>query len=128
MPVADLFDGAHRTKLAPSEIILSVRFAIPQSAAYRKILDPAARWPMVGVFVAQCEGAWRVAVTGAHQEGAFRHTAMEEALRASASPETALGVEMDVSGFRDSHFGDPKYRGHLIGVLASRCITDLQVS
>ena len=53
IPAADLFDGAHRTVFAPSEIILSVRFAIPQSTAYHKILDPAARWPMVGVFVAQ---------------------------------------------------------------------------
>ncbi len=126
--MANLFAGAHRTVLAPSEINLSVRFAIPQSTAYRKILDPAARWPMVGVFVAQRTDGWRVAVTGAHGEGAFRHTAMEQALSGSASPETALGVEMDISGFRDTHFGDPEYRGHLIGVLASRCINDLQAS
>ena len=125
---ADLFDGAHRTTLAGSEIILSLRFAIPLSATYRKILDPAARWPMVGVLVAQRDDGWRVAVTGAHQEGAFRHTEMEGAFTASASPDSALGVEMDVSGFRDTHFGDPKYRGHLVGVLASRCIDDLQVS
>ena len=128
IPAADLFNGAHRTKLAPSEIILSVRFAIPQSAAYRKTLDPAARWPMVGVFVAQRADGWRVAVTGAHREGAFRHTAMEVAFKALASPEAAMGVETDVSGFRDTYFGDPKYRGHLIGVLASRCIDDLQNS
>ena len=128
IPAADLFDGAHRTMLAPSEIILSVRFAIPQLTAYLKTLDPAARWPMVGVFVAQRTDGWRVAVTGAHGEGAFRHTAMEAAFSVSASPETALGVETDVSGFRDTHFGDPKYRGHLIGVLASRCMNDLQVS
>ena len=128
IPAADLFDGAHRTMLAPSEIILSVRFAIPRLTAYRKTLDPAARWPMVGVFVAQRADGWRVAVTGAHREGAFRHTAMEVAFSASASPETALGVEMDVSGFCDTHFGDPKYRGHLIGVLASRCMKDLQAS
>ena len=126
IPVAGLFDGAHRTKLAPSEIILSVRFAIPQSGAYRKTLDPAARWPMVGVFVAQYADGWRVAVTGAHREGSFRHTAMEVAISASATQETALGVAMDVSEFRDTHFGDPQYRGHLIGVLASRCINDLQ--
>ncbi len=128
IPAADLFDGAHRTMLAPSEIILSVRFAIPRLAAYHKTLDPAARWPMVGVFGAQRADGWRVAVTGAHREGAFRHTAMEVAFNASASPESAMRVETDVSGFRDTHFGDPKYRGHLIGVLASRCINDLEAS
>jgi len=126
--VADLFAGAHRTVLAPSEIILAVRFAIPHSTAYRKILDPAARWPMVGVFIAQRTDGWRIAVTGAHREGAFRHTAMEEAFSGSASPETALGVETDVSGFRDTHFGDPEYRGNLVAVLASRCMKDLQAS
>ena len=127
-PAADLFDGAHRTVLAPSEIILSVRFAIPGLTAYCKILDPAARWPMVGVFVAQRADGWRVAVTGAHRAGAFRHTAMEQALSGSASPETAMGVGTDVSGFHDTHFGNPTYRGHLINVLASRCIEAFQAS
>ncbi len=128
IPATDLFVGAQQTMLAPSEIILSVRFAIPRSTAYHKILDPAARWPMVGVFVAQYADDWCVAVTGARSEGVFRHTAMEAALKASASPETAMEVETDVSGFRDTNFGDPEYRGHLVAVLASRCIDDLEAS
>ena len=125
---ADLFNGAHRTTLARSEIILSLRFASPRLAAYYKTLDPSARWPMVGVFVAQHADGWRVAATGAHCEGAFRHTTMEKAFGASDSPEAAMEVEVDGSEFRDTYFGDPKYRGHLICVLASRCMNDLRAS
>ncbi len=123
--IRDFFAGTQRTVLEQSEIILAVRFAIPSAAAYRKILDPAARWPMVGVFVAHLSEQWRVAVTGAHVDGAFRHSAMETALAMSLAPEEIAKVETDFTEFRDTPFGDPRYRANLVNVLARRCLEAL---
>lgn len=125
VPINDFLGGTQRTVLKPDEIILSVRFERPIAAAYQKILDPAARWPMVGVFVAEHSGGWRVGVTGAHIDGAFRHRVIEAALESSPGPQNLLQVEVDSNGFRDTLFGDPRYRANLVIVLASRCLESL---
>ena len=116
----DFFSGAHKTSLEPSEIVVRVRFGIPLRASYRKVLDPAARWPMVGVMISEFSDGWRVAVTGAHREGAFRHVRIEEALNLwdfRGQPPTAV---TDTNGIRDTPLGDPQYRRQLIDVLVKR--------
>ena len=61
-----------RRRSQPDEIITAVSFPVPQKAAYAKFTNPASRFALVGVFVAQTRRRRvRVAVTGA-ASGVFR--------------------------------------------------------
>ena len=71
----DFFKGMYETALADGEIITSVSFPIPKKAAYVKFVQPASRFALVGVFVAQTAGGVRVAVTGAGVVGVPREAA-----------------------------------------------------
>jgi len=119
---ADFFKGMFETALAPDEIIASVEFPVAQRSAYAKFPNPASRFALVGVFVAQAaNGDVRVAVTGA-APSVFRAKAIEDALRQSFTPATAKGVKMSAEGLNRDLHGSPEYRAHLIPVMASRAV------
>src|SRR5690554_4951469 len=64
----DFFTGLFETALEEGEIVTAVRFPAAQRSAYEKFPNPASRYAMAGVFVAQAsDGSVRVAVTGAGQ-------------------------------------------------------------
>src|SRR6202012_5772923 len=74
----DFFTGMFSTALEKGELITAVEFPVPTKAGYEKFRNPASRYAIVGVFVAQPPAGARVAVTGAGQGGVFRHTEMEK--------------------------------------------------
>jgi carbon-monoxide dehydrogenase medium subunit len=118
----DFFKGMYETALAADEIVTAVSFPIPKKAAYAKFPNPASRFALVGVFVAQgSDGAVRVAVTGA-APSVFRATALEGALGKSFTPDAAKGVKIDASGLNNDLHGSPAYRAHLISVMAARAV------
>jgi aerobic carbon-monoxide dehydrogenase medium subunit len=114
----DLFE----TALDEREIVIAVRFTLPRRAAYIKFPNPASRYAIVGVFVAEHETGVRVAVTGAGP-CAFRLPAMERALGADFRPETLDGIEVDAEGFNTDIHASAEYRAHLVGVMAHRAVT-----
>jgi aerobic carbon-monoxide dehydrogenase medium subunit len=119
---ADFFKGMFETALAADEIITAVDFPIAQRAAYAKFPNPASRFALVGVFVAQyANGDVRVAVTGA-APSVFRATAIENALKRSFTPDAAKGVAVDASRLNSDLHGSAEYRAHLISVMASRAV------
>ena len=61
----DFFQGMFTTALADGELITAISFPMPKKAAYLKFKQPASRFALVGVFVAQTDSGVRVAVTGA---------------------------------------------------------------
>jgi carbon-monoxide dehydrogenase medium subunit len=65
----DFFQGMFETALDEGEIVIAVRFPIPDKANYQKFVQPASRFALVGVFVAQSGTDVRVAVTGASTVG-----------------------------------------------------------
>ena len=73
------FTGLFQTALADGELITEIAFPIPLRAGYAKFPNPASRYALVGVFVAQFPDAVRVAVTGA-APCVFRVPEMEKAL------------------------------------------------
>ena len=75
----EFFVGMYTTALDEGEIITAIRFPIPKRAAYMKFKQPASRFSLVGVFVAQFDAGVRVAVTGA-SSCVFRHAGLEAAL------------------------------------------------
>ena len=119
----DFFQGMFTTALEPGEIITAVEFPIPEKAAYEKFRNPASRYAMVGVFVAKGPKGVRVAVTGAGQNGVFRHAGFEKALSANWSAAALNGIATSADGLNSDIHGSAAYRAHLIGVMAKRAVS-----
>ncbi|HKU97298.1 MAG TPA: xanthine dehydrogenase family protein subunit M [Vineibacter sp.] len=117
----DFFKGLFETALKEGEIITSISFPTATKAAYMKFPNPASRYAMVGVFVAQTASGPRVAVTGAGP-CAFRVKAMEDALAKSWSPDAVAGVKVPADGLNGDIHGSPEYRAHLVTVMAKRAV------
>jgi carbon-monoxide dehydrogenase medium subunit len=118
----DYFQGMFTTALEPGELITEVSFPIPAKARYQKFRNPASRYAMVGVFVANGPKGVRVAVTGAGQGGVFRHTAMETALAANWSPDSVASVPTPADDMNSDIHGSAEYRAHLVNVMAKRAV------
>ena len=115
------FKGMFDTALKPGEIITAVTFQVPKRAAYMKFKNPASRFAIVGVFVADFGGSVRVAVTGAGP-GVFRQADMEKALSAKFTPESAAGVKQKKEGLNSDLHASAEYRAHLVTVMAKRAV------
>ncbi len=116
------FQGMFATALDAGEIITAVEFPIPQKAAYVKFPNPASRYAMVGVFVANGPKGVRVAVTGAGQSGVHRHAAFEQALAKSWSAAALGGIATPAANLNSDIHGSAEYRAHLVGVIAKRAV------
>ena len=121
IPADQFFKGMYETALAEGEIITAVSFPIPKKAAYVKFPQPASRFALVGVFVAQTAAGVRVAVTGA-ASSVFRAAKIEDALTKSFSADAAKAVKVDAAGLNQDLHGSPAYRAHLVAVLAARAV------
>ena len=111
----DFFQGLYTTALEPGELITAIRFPIPTKSAYAKFRQPASRFALVGVFVAQTAGGVRVAVTGTGN-GVFRHAGLEAALAKSITPDAVKDVAIDASDISSDLHASSAYRAHLIKV------------
>ena len=117
----DFFVGVFTTALDDGELITAIDFPVPRRAAYMKFRQPASRFALIGVFVAQRDDGVRVAVTGGGN-GVFRHAGLERALSASFTPEAAAAVSIDPGGLAADLHATPEYRASLIGVMAQRAV------
>ncbi|HUL59134.1 MAG TPA: xanthine dehydrogenase family protein subunit M [Anaeromyxobacteraceae bacterium] len=121
IPADGFFKGLFSTALGPDEIIVSVRFPLPEKAAYAKLPHPASKFALVGVFVAKGPAGVRVAVTGAGA-GVFRAAALEQALAKRFASEALAGASIPSAGLQGDAFGSAEYRAHLVVVLARRAL------
>jgi len=116
------FKGLYETALEPGELITSVSFQIPKRGAYMKFRNPASRFALVGVYVADFgSGNVRVGVTGAGAS-AFRQTEMEKALSSKFAPEAVASIKVKPDGLNNDLHASPEYRAHLITVMAKRAV------
>jgi carbon-monoxide dehydrogenase medium subunit len=118
----DYFLGLFETALEPGEIVIGVSFPRPMRAAYAKFPNPASRYAVAGVMVAETAAGIRVAVTGAGP-CAFRATAMEAALRAEFSASALEGIQPDADDLLSDLHASAAYRAHLVGVMARRAVS-----
>ena len=109
------------TALQDGEIITAVSFPIPKKAAYMKFKQPASRFALIGVFVAQTDAGVRVAVTGGGN-GVFRHKGLEEALGKSFTPDAVKGVKVDASELSSDIHASAAYRANLLSVQTQRAV------
>lgn len=116
------FTGMYETALEPGEILTHVSFPVPMRAAYVKFANPASRYAIVGVFVAQTAQGVRVAVTGAGPS-VFRVAEMERALSADFRPEAIAGLKVSADELNSDMHASADYRAHLVGVMARRAVS-----
>jgi len=119
----DFFDGLFTTALDEDELLTAVKFPVADKAGYAKFPNPASRYALVGVMVAQTGGETRVAVTGASQDGVFRASDIESVLSGNWSADAAKGVKMSDADLNADIHASAEYRAHLISVMAGRAVT-----
>ena len=122
----DFFTGMFETALAEDEIITEIHFPKVAKAAYVKFGNPASRYAMVGVCVAQHgDGSVRVAITGAGQDGVFRHAGLEDALQNNLESSAVDKVDIDDSELMSDIHASADYRAHLITEITKRAVRAL---
>ncbi|MGE3874932.1 MAG: xanthine dehydrogenase family protein subunit M [Parvibaculaceae bacterium] len=122
IPADKFFTDMFATALKDDEIVTAVEFPVPKRAAYVKFPNPASRYAMVGVFVAElADGTVRVAVTGAGPK-VFRVPEMEKALASKFSADAIAGISVSAKGLNSDIHASPEYRAHLVNVLARRAV------
>ncbi|OOG58944.1 xanthine dehydrogenase family protein subunit M [Polaromonas sp. C04] len=117
----DFFTGMFSTALNDGELITAISFPIPKRAAYMKFVQPASRFALTGVFVAQGDSGVRVAVTGAGN-GVFRHKGLEDALNKSFTAQAAAAVKIDATDLNADIHATAAYRANLISVQTQRAV------
>jgi aerobic carbon-monoxide dehydrogenase medium subunit len=117
----DFFRGMYETALEPGEIITALSFPAPKRAAYMKFKNPASRYAIVGVFVAETASGVRVAVTGAGPS-VFRVPEMEKALASKFAPESVANIKIPDNGLNSDIHAKADYRAHLVTVMAKRAV------
>jgi aerobic carbon-monoxide dehydrogenase medium subunit len=117
----DFFLGMFETALGDDEVITAVSFPKPAKAGYMKFPNPASRYAIVGVMVAQTGGGVRVAVTGAGP-CVFRMPEFEQALASNFSPDAIKDLGVNPNGLNSDIHASAEYRAHLVGVMARRAV------
>jgi len=117
----DFFLGLFATELKDGEIITAVGFPVAKRAAYMKFKQPASRFALIGVFVAQTDAGVRVAVTGGGN-GVFRHQGLEQALAKSFTPAAAAAVKIDPNTLSSDLHASAAYRANLVSVMTQRAV------
>jgi aerobic carbon-monoxide dehydrogenase medium subunit len=118
----DYFQGMFTTALKEGEIVTSVTFPVPQKSAYVKFNQPASRFALTGVFVAQFAGGVRVAVTGASNNGVFRWKEAEAALGANFAASAVADLIVSPKDMINDLHGTAAYRANLVKVLTKRAV------
>ncbi len=114
------FKGLFETSLKDGEIVTAVTFTAPAKAGYSKFPNPASRYAMTGVFVAKQKDGARVAVTGAGDDGVFRHKGLEAALDKKFAADALDGVAVSDKNLMSDIHASAAYRANLIKVMAKR--------
>ena len=117
------FTGMFETALKDDEMIKAVTFKVPKSGAYAKFPNPASRYAMAGVFVADHgKKDIRVGVTGASSDGVYRAKDMEKALGGSLSADALDSCTVDEGDMLSDIHGSAAYRANLVKVMAKRAV------
>ena len=118
----DFFTGLFETALNEGELITEIRFPIPAKANYQKFPNPASRYAIAGVMVAETAGGVRVAVTGAGSDGVFRASDIESALAGGLNAGAVDGVSISADALNSDIHASSEYRANLVKVMAKRAV------
>lgn len=126
IPVDDFFTGFLETALAPDEMLTEVRVPVAGAAgwAFEKFVRRAQDWAIVGVALVLGNGAGGAPGVGLVNMGStpVRAAAVEEAVRAGASPADAAARADEGTEPSDDLNASPDFRRHLARVFVRRAL------
>jgi len=123
MAAEKFFTGMFETALKEDEIVKAVTFTAPKSGNYQKFRNPASRYAMAGVYVADHgKGDVRVAVTGASSGGVYRARDMEKAMGGKLNADALDTCTVDEADMLSDIHGSAPYRASLVKVMAKRAV------
>jgi carbon-monoxide dehydrogenase medium subunit len=117
----EFFRGIYETALEAGELIREVRFPLPDRAGWAKFPQPASKFALAGVFVAQSSAGTRLAATGVGPRP-LRVRAFEDALARDFRPAALEKLSLPAAGLTDNRDASAEYRAHLVGVMARRAV------
>lgn len=117
----DFFVDLFETALGEGELITAISFPIPKRAGYSKFPNPASRYAIVGVMVAETASGVRVAVTGAKSH-VFRVPAMEAALAGNFTADAVKDIQLPADDMNSDIHASADYRAALVTVMAKRAL------
>jgi carbon-monoxide dehydrogenase medium subunit len=120
----DLFKGLFETALEDGELVKSVSFKKPLKASYKKFSNPASRYAIVGVFVAEFEDYVRVGVTGAGVN-AFRWVEAEEVLIKNLNPLSLDQISLPIDDLNEDIHASKHYRASLVKTMLKRAVGEI---
>ncbi len=123
IPADKFFTGMFETALKKNELIELIEFEIPEKSCYAKFPNPASRYAVVGVYVAQLKKEIRVAITGAGNS-VFRSKELEEALSSNFTTSAIDSVNISTKNLNSDIHATADYRAHLIKVMAKKAISN----
>ena len=115
------FKGMFETALKTGEIIEAVEFEIPKKSNYQKYPNPASRYAIVGVYVAECKSGVNVAVTGA-KSCVYNDKNLSSALSKNFSSSALDGIEISSSGMNSDIHASAEYRANMVKVFTKKAV------
>lgn len=122
-PAVDFFQGILQTTLGDGDIITQVDIPIPDNADYQKMRQPASRFAICGVFLAEYNGKFSLAVTGVGQNGVFCPVELQNALNNNQLDFDNIHINPDEC-LSDIH-ASGEFRAHLVKVLTKRAYKNI---
>src|SRR5438270_6851014 len=92
------------------EVLTEILFPVPRKFAYAKFANPASRFALVGVAVADTGSGVRVAATGAGASGVFRVPELEAALNQNFATQGLKQIHISSSNLTSDVHADAEYR------------------
>ena len=115
------FRGMFETSLKSGEIIESIEFEIPKKSNYQKFPNPASRYAIVGVYVAECKSGINVAVTGA-KSCVYNDKNLSDILSKSFSADAINNTKISASGMNSDIHASADYRANMVKVFAKKAV------
>ena len=115
------FRGMFETSLKTGEIIELIEFQIPKKSSYQKLPNPASRYAIVGVYVAEHKTGVNVAVTGA-KSCVYNDKELASALSKNFSSSVIDTIKISSSGMNSDIHASAEYRADMVKVFAKKAV------
>ena len=115
------FKGMFETSLKTGEIIQAIEFEIPKKSSYQKFPNPASRYAIVGVYVAEHKTGVSVGITGA-KACVYNEKDMANALSKNFSSSTIDRINISSSGMNSDIHASAEYRANMVKVFAKKAV------